>query len=77
MWILWELKQSTCTFRELQNRCGGASPTIINKRVKELTAVNLIIRAKPNGYMLTDLGVELVELFSPLDHWVKKWEKTF
>jgi DNA-binding HxlR family transcriptional regulator len=76
MRILWEMNQGPCTFRELQKRCGGTSPTIINRRIKELTDFNLIMKRQPRGYELTDLGIELIELFYPLNEWVKKWEKT-
>ncbi len=74
--ILWELNDGPCTFRELQSRCGQISPTMINKRVKELTKANLIEKVKPKGYRLTGLGAELMELFDPFDNWLKTWEKT-
>ncbi len=74
--ILWELVQGTGTFRELQSRCGEISPTIINKRLKELVEANLVMKIKPNGYQLTKSGDELVDLFDPLNAWIKKWEKT-
>ncbi len=77
MRILWELRDHTCTFRELQNRCGNISPTIVNKRVKELVEANLVVKAKPNGYRLTPLGVELVDLFGPINKWTGKWKNTF
>jgi len=74
--ILWELHQGPCTFRELQNRCGDISPTIINKRVKELITMNLVTKAEPSGYLLTKYGEELIDLFHPLNAWAKKWSKT-
>ena len=74
--ILWELTSGACTFREIQNRCGGISPTIINKRIKELLDANLLKKIKPNGYQLTDSGEGLIELFDPLNEWIRKWEKT-
>ncbi len=76
MRVLWELNQETCTFREVQSRCGDISPTIISKRLKELIEVNLVKKNKPVGYQLTSSAEELFELFYPLNDWVKKWEKT-
>ncbi len=74
--ILWELNQETCTFRELQSRCGEISPTIISKRLKELIEVNMVKKNKPVGYQLTSLAEEALELFYPLADWAKKWKKT-
>ena len=76
MRIIWELNQDTCSFRTLQSRCEKISPTVLNKRIKELIAANLVVKAKPNGYHLTGLGLGLIELFHPLNNWVKKWDKT-
>ncbi len=74
--ILWELVPESCTFRKLQSRCGEISPTMINKRLKELVGANLVEKIKPNGYQLTRSGKELIDLFDPLNEWIKKWEKT-
>jgi DNA-binding HxlR family transcriptional regulator len=76
MRIIWELNQEKCSFRNLQKRCGNISPTVLNNRMKELIAANIVTKARPNGYQLTDIGLELIELFQPLNSWVKKWEKT-
>jgi DNA-binding HxlR family transcriptional regulator len=76
MRILWELNSGSCTFRELQHRCGDISPTMVNRRLKELTAYHLVEKIKPAGYRLTHLGSELIGLFEPVDAWVKEWEKT-
>ena len=77
MRILWELNHEPCSFRTLQERCGKISPTVLSNRMKELTAANLVKKARLNGYHLTDIGLELIDLFQPLRGWVKKWEKTF
>lgn len=76
MRIIWELTEDPCSFRNLQQRCGNISPTVLNNRIKELISVNLVTKAKPNGYCLTDIGLKLIELFHPLNSWVKKWDKT-
>ena len=75
MRILWELTDGACTFRELQSKCGNISPTIVNKRIKELVEANLVQKIKPSGYQLTQLGTELIQLFAPVNDWSKKWKK--
>ena len=75
MRILWEMNSGPCTFRELQDRCGGISPTMINNRMKDLIAENLVDKDSPSGYQLTALGKELVILFSPLNQWAEDWVK--
>ncbi len=75
MRILWEMNVGPCTFRELQDRCGGISPTMINNRMKDLIESNLVDKDSPGGYQLTDSGKELVILFSPLNQWAEHWAK--
>ncbi len=76
MRILWEMRLGTCSFRELQARCGSISPTVVNKRIKELIENKLLEKNQPSGYQLTALGQELIMLFDPIDQWVTKWEKS-
>jgi len=71
--ILWELKESSCTFRELQSRCGDLSPTIINTRIKDLCAAQLVNKSPESGYALTQLGYELIELFYPINDFANRW----
>lgn len=71
--ILWELKASPCTFRELQSRCGDLSPTIINTRIKDLCEVQLVYKLPESGYTLSQYGSELIELFYPLNDFANRW----
>ncbi len=73
--ILWELRQSPSTFRELQARCGDISPTMINKRVKELHQARLLEKSPERGYCLSELGDEFVELFTPIYQFSERWEE--
>lgn len=75
MRIIWEMNAGSCTFRELQDRCGGISPTVINGRMKDLIAAGLINKDNPSGYQLTQAGQELLELFGPLNQWAEQWAK--
>ena len=53
--IVWQLADGPQTFRALQDRCEGVSPTALNKRLKELTACGLVGR-DVEGYVLTEQG---------------------
>lgn len=75
MGVIWHLYSGASTFRELQAYCESISPTILNKRLKELTKANLIERSI-NGYGLTKKGQELYHMLSPLGKWAKGWAKS-
>lgn len=72
MGIIWNLNGRNCTFRELQARCDGLSPTVLNTRLKELRAVNLVEKAV-HGYGLTADGKKLFEMLEPLGDWSYEW----
>ena len=75
MRILWELNSTPLSFRALQERCDGMSPSVLNTRIKQLTEAELIFKS-PQGYKLTDLGYSLMDTLDPLRHWATEWEKT-
>jgi len=72
--ILWQLSNDSLTFRQLQERCEGVSPTVLNKRLKELTQCALVGH-DGSGYLLTNLGRELFGLLAPFGDWSQKWSK--
>lgn len=74
MRIVWELRDEPATFRELQRRCGGISPSVVNARTAELREA-LVVEHTDDGYALTALGRGLLEAFGPLDAWAKKWAR--
>jgi DNA-binding HxlR family transcriptional regulator len=76
MGIVWNLSEGPCTFRELQSRCETISPTILNRRLKELQESHLIERSS-QGYCLTPMGKQLYQLLVPLGQWSKSWAKKF
>lgn len=75
MGILWNLSACNRTFRDLQASCGSASPSVLNTRLKELRAANLIEKAS-NGYSLTTDGRALFNHLEPLGDWAKDWAPT-
>lgn len=72
--ILWELSSSRANFRTLRKRCDDASPTILNKRLKELRELQLV-DLNEQGYGLTDMGNELAQQFTKLHLWAENWAK--
>jgi DNA-binding HxlR family transcriptional regulator len=70
--IVWELRGEPLVFRELQARCGGVSPSVLNTRLAELRAA-LLVEAGEGGYTLTALGRELFALFMPVNRWAQGW----
>lgn len=70
--VLWELHQAPASFRELQERCEGLSPSVLNTRLSELRAARLLEHGA-QGYQLSALGMQLVEQCLPLAHWAEGW----
>ncbi len=70
--VVWELRAGPLTFRELQARCGGMSPSVLNQRLAELRAAGVLVAAE-RGYALTDEGEALLELYPPLQAWAERW----
>jgi DNA-binding HxlR family transcriptional regulator len=73
--ILWELRDADGVgFRDLQQRCGGLSPSVLNTRMAELREAQLVADGD-GGYVLTPLGRELGEQLVDLDAWASRWAK--
>jgi len=72
--ILWYLGDNSRTFRELQNCCGGVSPSVLNSRLKDLRNAEIVAR-NLDGYVLTERGKELRSFIVPLANWSATWSK--
>jgi len=72
--ILWELRDGRLTFRTLQERCDDVSPTTLNRRLKELRALQLLDHTS-QGFGYTQRGLELSEHLMSLNTWAQSWEK--
>jgi DNA-binding HxlR family transcriptional regulator len=70
--VLWELREERLTFRALQERCDDVSPTVLNRRLKELRAGG-ILDHDDSGYGLTASGEELGRHLLALNDWAKRW----
>ena len=70
--ILWELRAEPLTFRALQDRSGGISPSVLNARLSDLRDAALVENTD-QGYALTPLARDLLRQFAPLVGWAEKW----
>lgn len=73
--VIWQLSGGALTFRQIQGNCEKVSPTVLNKRLKELTSSGLVARGD-SGYELTATGLELFGLLKPFGAWSKRWAET-
>jgi DNA-binding HxlR family transcriptional regulator len=69
----WELRSAPATFRELRERCGGLSPTVLNARLRELRDAGIVDHSEQDGYRLTAMGRGLLRALIPLNRWAKAW----
>lgn len=72
--ILWELSQVPAGFCELQRRCARMSSSVLITRLDELSGARLLTLPE-DGYHLTPLGLDLVEVLGPLDAWSRRWAR--
>lgn len=70
--IIWQLSNGGMTFRQLQESCEKVSPTVLNRRLKELTSSGIVERGA-SGYQLTATGLELFGILKPFGPWSMKW----
>ena len=71
--VLWELRERPATFRELRKRCDRVSPTVLNTRLGELRASNIVERDPATGYRMTERGAALLKSLAPLHAWATEW----
>ena len=71
MRVIWELREGPFTFRELQERCGGISSSVLAQRLRELRSAG--IAGEEN--VLTAEGRRLLEAYEPLAAWARGWAR--
>src|SRR5215469_6478959 len=73
--IIWELRDDTApTFRELAQRAGGVSSSVLTDRLRELSEAGIIARGA-DGYALTPRGHDLLTRQAPLETWAADWQQ--
>lgn len=75
--VLWELREGGATFRELRERCGGISPTVLNERLRELREAGIVeLEADGEaGFRVTSHGDALITALAPLSTWAAAWAR--
>jgi DNA-binding HxlR family transcriptional regulator len=76
MRVIWELRDTPLTFRELRARCDAMSPTVLNHRLHELRETDIVELAESGGYTLSRSGKKLLEAMTPLLQWSSDWQRT-
>jgi DNA-binding HxlR family transcriptional regulator len=72
--VLWELREDELTFRSLQERCDGVSPSVLNQRLRELRESHIVERGE-EGYRLTRRGKALLRRLGKLTDWADEWAR--
>ena len=73
--VVWELSDGPLKFRPLQEACGDISPSLLNRRVKDLREARLV-ELSIEGYRLTPLGSGLYQAFQPISAWANGWAES-
>ncbi len=74
--ILWELHtRPAATFRDLQERCGNVSSSVLNQRLHELREAEIVAAGERSGYQLTQEGRSLMRAIAPIDAWATAWSR--
>lgn len=73
MGVVWQLGKGPASFRELQTRCDEMSPTVLNRRLKELRAAGLVAMSD-SGYDLSNFGREVLDVLGRMDTVAQTWE---
>ena len=67
--VIWELRARPLRFRQLQEACGGISPSVLQSRIRELRQAGVLERVPGLGYRLTARGETLFAILAPLNQW--------
>jgi DNA-binding HxlR family transcriptional regulator len=73
--IAWELRAGPLTFRALQERSDGVSPSVLNARLGDLRAAGIVERRPSVGYALSGEGERLLAALAPLQEWAARWAR--
>jgi DNA-binding HxlR family transcriptional regulator len=74
--ILWELRQGSASFQELQRRCDSMSTSVLSQRLTELRDALLIGKDQDGDYVLTEHGSRLLTRLDGIDEWTQEWART-
>jgi DNA-binding HxlR family transcriptional regulator len=72
--VVWELRNGPLKFRPLREACDDISPSVLNRRMKELRDARLV-ELLIVGYQLTPIGHALCRAFEPISDWANQWSE--
>jgi DNA-binding HxlR family transcriptional regulator len=78
--ILRELLMGTSRFNDFQRSMSRISPTVLNKRLKQLEEKGIVVKKRLSGqkgyeYRLTAMGKELEPLIEQVAIWGQRWAR--
>jgi DNA-binding HxlR family transcriptional regulator len=68
--ILWELRDGPASFRELRERCGAMSSSVLTGRLHDLRIHRLVDHQQPGGYYLTSAGLGVARRIADIYAWL-------
>jgi DNA-binding HxlR family transcriptional regulator len=71
--ILWELREDSLNFNELQSRCDRMSSSVLAQRLVELREAAILQQDAGGNYTLTPQGQRLLQALTPLQEWATHW----
>src|SRR5919198_1354623 len=68
--VLWELRDEPATFRQLRDRCGDMSSSVLTNRLRDLRSLGLVDHEPDSGYRLSDIGLGVARRIADLYAWI-------
>lgn len=69
MRVVWELRVGPLNFRALQAACGQISPSVLQRRLHELSDLGVVEKIPRLGYRLSTRGEKLFQVLAQLNRW--------
>jgi len=70
--VIWELQKGPATFRQLRERSGDISSSVLTDRLRELRGAGVAEHRPGEGYALTELGCGLGERIIDIYFWLRQ-----
>jgi DNA-binding HxlR family transcriptional regulator len=70
--VVWELRVSGLTYRDLADRIPGMSTSVLTQRLRDLRTARLIEHERGSGYQLTPEGHALLTHLTGLRDWAEE-----
>jgi DNA-binding HxlR family transcriptional regulator len=70
--VLWQLGEEGLTFRALRARCNDMSPSVLNRRIRELRQAGILEPRPADGYRLTQEGRSLLPALRSIGQWAER-----